>query len=98
MAPRDRGAGRSEDRVVDNPEGSSCLPLSLSSSSVNDTKRRGRDRTVEVDLREALVPFVPGLRVSAKLVLELIPDDDNHDYIRGKRMSSALLGKETLGE
>ena len=94
MAPRDRGTGRSEDRVVDNPEGSSCLPLSLSSSSVNDTKRRGRDRTVEVDLREAFVPFVPGLRVSAKLVLELIPDDD-HDYIRGK--SSALLREGNSG-
>jgi hypothetical protein len=57
---------------------------------VKDTKRRGRDRTVEVDLRVVFVLVVPGLRESAKLVLELIPGDDK-GYIGGKGMSSALL-------
>lgn len=72
VLPRDRSADSSGEYMVDSPEDCSGRPVVSSSSSVNDTRRRGRERTVEVDLRLVFV-LVPGLKASANAVLELIP-------------------------
>lgn len=76
VAPRERTAELSGDNIDDNPEDCICLPFSSTSSSVNDIRRRLRDRMVEVDLRPVFVVLaVPRLKRSAKPPLELIPGD-----------------------
>lgn len=71
VAPRDRGVRAGEKVVVEWAEGWG----ERSSSSVNETMRRGRERTVEEDLLLVVSALVMvGLKGSTKL-FELIPVD-----------------------
>lgn len=75
VLPRDRSDESSGETSDESPEDWSGRPVVSSSSSVKETSRRGRDRTVEEDRWLVFVVLVPGLKASAKLVLELIPGD-----------------------
>lgn len=72
VAPRDRAVCRSDARLEDSADDGRVIPLFSSSSSLNETKRRVRDRIAEFD-REVVFVAAPGLRPSRRPLLELIP-------------------------
>lgn len=71
VAPRDRAVCRSDERLEDSADDGRVVPL-FSLSSLNETKRRVRDRIAEFD-REVVFVAAPGLRPSRRPLLELIP-------------------------
>jgi hypothetical protein len=82
VAPRDRAVCRSDGRLEDSADDGRVILLFSSSSSLNETKRRVRDRIAEFD-REVVFVEAPGLRLSRRPLLELIPVDGSVGVIVG---------------
>lgn len=62
-----------------------------SSSSMKETKRRGRDRTAEVDVVDVPTGVEELMEALVKLLWELIPDSKPVNWcIQGHRVENAL--------